>query len=75
MAKKWIKEAIKEPGALRREFGVKEGEKIPVSDLNAKISRLHKKAEKGTLSASESKNLKRANLAKTLKKLPKRGGK
>jgi hypothetical protein len=30
---KWIAEAIKKPGALRRELGVKAGEKIPAKKL------------------------------------------
>lgn len=57
--KKWIQGAIKHPGALHKELHVKEGKKIPASKL--------KKAE-------HSKNpleRKRANLAKTLKKLHK----
>jgi hypothetical protein len=57
MAEKWIQKAIKKPGALHRELGVKEGKKIP-----------EKKLEK----AEHSKNpklRKRANLAKTLKKM------
>lgn len=57
MAKKWIQEAIKHPGALHKSLHVKEGEKIPVSKL--------KKAE-------HSKNpilRKRAVLAETLKKM------
>ncbi len=29
----WIKEAIKKPGALREELGVKKGEKIPAKKL------------------------------------------
>ena len=29
MAKDWIQKAIKKPGALRKELGVKKGEKIP----------------------------------------------
>ena len=35
MAKKekWIQEAIKKPGALRKQLGVKEGEKIPEKKL------------------------------------------
>lgn len=52
--KRWISKAIKHPGALHKELGVKKGEKIPA-----------KKLEK----ASHSKNktlVKRANLAKTL---------
>ena len=36
MAKKWIKGAIKRPGALRKKLGVKKGEKIPASKLQAK---------------------------------------
>ena len=32
---KWIKEAIKHPGALRKELGVKAGEKIPAKKLAA----------------------------------------
>ena len=35
MAKKWIKKAIKKPGALRKTLGVKKGEKIPASKLKA----------------------------------------
>ena len=31
--KKWIKGAIKHPGALHRELGVPEGEKIPEAKL------------------------------------------
>lgn len=57
--KKWIKKAIKKPGALRESLHVKKGEKIP-----------EKKLEK----AEHSKNpklKKRAVLAKTLKKLRK----
>lgn len=59
MTKKWIQEAIKKPGALRKSLGVKKGEKIPTSKL--------KKAE-------HSKNptiRKRAVLAQTLKKMHK----
>jgi len=33
MAKKFIKKAIKHPGALRRELGAKEGENIPAGKL------------------------------------------
>ena len=60
MAKKFIQEAIKHPGALRKSLHVKEGEKIPASKL--------KKAE-------HSKNpltRKRAVLAETLKKIHKK---
>jgi hypothetical protein len=72
--KKWIASAIKKPGALRKEMGVKEGETIPASKLNAKISRLHEKSEGGKkLTEAERTNLKRAVMARTLKGLPKRG--
>lgn len=60
MAKKWIQEAIPKSheGMLRKELGVKKGEKIPASKLAAA-------AKKG------GKEGKRAHLAKTLKKLHK----
>ena len=60
MAKrKWIQKAIKEPGALRRQMGVKKGQKIP-------ISKLRKAAKaKGKLG-------RRARLALTLRKLRKK---
>lgn len=55
MAKKFIKKAIKHPGALHRELGVKAGEKIPEKKI--------KKAEK-----SKNKTLaKRARFAEELK--------
>jgi hypothetical protein len=57
MAKNWIADAIKKPGALHRELGVPEGEKIPA----AKVAK-----------AAHSSNptlAKRARLAETLKKM------
>jgi hypothetical protein len=54
----WIQGAIKKPGALRKELGVKKGEKIPTSKLKA--------AEK-----KGGKEGKRAHLAETLKKMHK----
>ena len=33
--KNWIKDAIKKPGALRKELGVKEGKTIPTKKLAA----------------------------------------
>ena len=56
MSKNWIQGAIKHPGALRKELHVKKGEKIPEKKLNAA-------AKKGGVEG------KRANLAKTLKKM------
>ena len=58
MAKNWIQGAIKHPGALHKELGVPEGKKIPAKKLDAA-------AKKGGIEG------KRANLAKTLKKMHK----
>ena len=33
MAEKWIQKAIKKPGALKKELGVKEDERIPQKKL------------------------------------------
>ena len=55
---KWIAKAIKKPGALRKQLGVKKGKKIPGKKLAAA-------AKKG------GKLGKRAKLAKTLKKIGK----
>ncbi len=54
--KKWIAGAIKKPGALRAQLGIKKGKKIPASVLAAAAKK------KGKLG-------KRARLAQTLKKL------
>ena len=59
MAEKWIKGAIKHPGALHKELGVPKGKKIPEKKL--------KKAEH----SKNPKERKRAVLAKTLKGLTK----
>ena len=67
MADKWIQKAIKKPGALKKQLGVPEDEKIPAAKLNAVIKDLSKKADQGVLSKTELKTLQRANLAKTLK--------
>jgi len=69
MAEKWIKGAIKEEGSLRAYFGVGKEETIPVGRLNALISRLQTKAKgKAKLSERELSLLRKANLAKTLRK-------
>lgn len=54
--KNWIQDAIKKPGALRKELGVKAGEKIPAKKLNAAAKKPGKIGQ-------------RARLAKTLKGL------
>ena len=58
--KKWIQGAIKHPGALHKELGVKEGKKIPEKKL--------KKAEH----SKDPTTRKRAHLAETLKKMHKK---
>lgn len=58
--KKWIQEAIKKPGALRKALHVKEDEKIPASKL--------KKAEHSKSPTMR----KRAVLAETLRKMRKK---
>jgi len=57
--KKWIAEAVKKPGALKKSLHVKKGEKIP-----------EKKLEKAEHSKNP-KTRKRAVLAETLKKMHK----
>jgi hypothetical protein len=57
-SKNWIQGAIKKPGALHRELGIPQGEKIPKSTLDAA-------AEKG------GKLGQRARLAETLEKMHK----
>jgi hypothetical protein len=56
MAEKWIQKAVKKPGALRKELGVKEGKTIPAKKLEAAAKKPGKLGQ-------------RARLAKTLKKL------
>ena len=59
MAEKWIAGAIKHPGALRKELGVKKGKDIPLKKLDAAAKKGGKEGE-------------RARMAKTLRKM---GGK
>jgi len=58
MAEKWIQNAIKKPGALRSQLGVKKGNKIPAAKL-AKAAKAPGKMGQ------------RARLAETLKGLKK----
>ena len=68
MAEKWIQDAIKKPGALRKAMGVKKGETIPVSELKEKKAQLQRAAEGDKkLPADKRKMLQRVNLALTLK--------
>ena len=55
---KWIQEAVKKPGALKKSLGVKKGEKIPASKLAAAAKKPGKMGQ-------------RARLAQTLKGLKK----
>ena len=54
MSSKWIAGAIKKPGALKKELGVKKGEKIPAKKLAAAAKKPGKEGQ-------------RARLAETLK--------
>jgi len=70
--KNWIKDAVKNPGALRDKLGKKEGEKITKAEIAKKTAELKKKDQdkdkKGTqLGKKDAKTLKQLNLAKTLK--------
>jgi hypothetical protein len=72
-AKNWIQKAIKRPGALHREFGVPEDEKIPVSDLESEKHKLEDEAEGDkTLPKKDLRLLRQINLAETLRGMPKR---
>lgn len=62
MSEKWIQKAIKKPGSLRKELGVKKGEKIPSKKLKAAAK---KKGKEGQ----------RARLAETLSGFTKKGRK
>lgn len=56
MAKNWIQNAIKKPGALKQALGVKKGQKIPANKLAAAAKKPGKLGQ-------------RARLAQTLKKM------
>jgi hypothetical protein len=56
MAEKWIQKAIKKPGALRSELGVKGDKPIPAKKLSAAAKKPGKLGQ-------------RARLAETLKKM------
>ena len=49
MAKKWIKNAIKKPGALRKTLKVKKGEKIPAAKLKAAAKKKGKTGQRARL--------------------------
>jgi hypothetical protein len=70
---KWIQDAIKKPGSLRKQLGKEKGEKITKSEIASEISNLKKKdkdpKKEGIqgLSKKDLKKLRRLNLAKTLR--------
>lgn len=72
---KWIQDAIKDKGALRKSLDKKEGEKITKKEIEAELKELKKKdkdkSKEGIqgLSKSDLKKLRQLNLAKTLKGL------
>jgi hypothetical protein len=59
MAKNWIQDAIKKPGALRSALGAKKGKPIPEKKLDAAAKKPGKLGQ-------------RARFAKTLKKMKER---
>lgn len=69
---KWIQDAIKNPGALKKSMGKGEGDKISKSEINAELSKLKGKdkdsSKKGVqgLSKKDLTKFRRLNLAKTL---------
>ena len=46
---KWIQEAVKKPGALRKSLGVKKGEKIPAGKLAAAAKKPGKMGQRARL--------------------------
>lgn len=69
----WIKDAVKNPGSLRKSMKKKKGEKISKSEIDDSIRKLKDKdkdpKKKGVqgLSKSELKRFRQLNLSKTLK--------
>jgi len=69
---KWIKDAIKKPGALRKSMKKGKDEKISDEEINAELAKLHKKDKDkdkpgDQLSKQDATKKKRLTLAKTLK--------
>lgn len=72
--KKWIKDAIKNPGALKKQLGKEEGDKLTKKEIEAELSKLKAKDKDkdkpGTqLGKADATKKKRLELAKTLKKM------
>lgn len=74
--KKWIGDALRKPGALRKKLGKKKGEKITLAEIGAQLAKLNRKdkdpKKKGVqLGKKDSRTKKQLNLAKTLKSFKK----
>ena len=72
--KKWIKDAIKHPGALKKSLGKEEGEKLTKKEIEAELKKLKAKdkdkEKPGTqLGKKDATKKKRLELAKTLSSL------
>lgn len=68
---KWIQDAIKNPGALKKSMGKKEGEKISKSEINAELAKLKAKDKDpkkpgAQLGKKDATKKRRLELAKTL---------
>ena len=71
---KWIQDAIKNPGALKKSLGKKEGEKISKSEINAELSKLKAKDKDpnkpgAQLGKKDATKKRRLELAKTLRSM------
>ena len=71
---KWIQDAIKNPGALKKSMGKKEGEKISKSEINAELSKLKAKDKDpkkpgAQLGKKDATKKRRLELAKTLRSM------
>ncbi len=71
---KWIQDAIKNPGALKKSMGKKEDEKISKSEINAELAKLKAKDKDpkkpgAQLGKKDATKKRRLELAKTLKSL------
>jgi hypothetical protein len=76
---KWIKDAIKKPGSLRKSMKKKKGEKITKSEIDSELQALKgkdkdKKKPGVQLGKRDATKYKRLNLAKTLKSLKEDNG-
>ena len=71
---KWIQDAIKNPGALKKSMGKKEGDKISKSEINTELSKLKAKDKDpkkpgAQLGKKDATKKRRLELAKTLSSL------